>query len=71
MKFLSPCSAPAGARSGDMGKYLLTLPGLPGVTQSQARATKALSIVVGERKVTFRLKSISLSQGKIYDIKGA
>lgn len=42
-----------------------------GVTQSQAIAMKTSRIVVGDRKVAFRLTSSSLSQGKICGIKGA
>lgn len=62
-------------------KVFLPPPCLPDVIQSQDVigasdmttvdiATKALRIVVGERKVTFRLTSLSLSQGKMCDIKG-
>lgn len=41
-----------------------------GVPYCHATAMKASEIVVGERKVTFRLTSTSLSQGKIWDLKG-
>ena len=41
-----------------------------GVPYCHATAMKASKIVVGERKVTLRLTSTSLSQGKIWDLKG-
>lgn len=45
--------------------------GLPLVTQSQVIAMKTSRIIVGERKVTFRLTSTSLSQIKICGTNGA